>query len=249
MDSENKILIALQFWKGDKLQAMRLADFLADLEPGRSEQADFLFVSRFDCPQDIGTVSRVSRKFNTFHTVSRRRGTGWPVGCNELWLGTMEWAVHMRAAKKIPRYKAIFTFEADVVPLARGWIGHLTHHWDLEYKRRNGQLAVMGAWLPNGFNNNPVGHINGNCMCSLDDKMGKDILKTVNRCPSAIGWDFFAGAEFQRLGWAKMPGQMCEWRTGKYTVEKFNELLAANTILHHGCKDNSLLDLSRKHLL
>lgn len=115
----NKILIALQFWDGDRALAMELADFLADLEPVKQQQADFMFAPRFDCRADASVVSRVSRKFNVYAQVSRRRGVGWPNGCNELWFSVMEWVQSMSLAKKIPSYKAIFTCEADGAPIPR----------------------------------------------------------------------------------------------------------------------------------
>ena len=76
-DQPTKILLALQFWKGDKDQAMRVARLIADLEPRHTDFADFLFVSRFDCEQDLATVEYVSQKFNVHTYVNRhRRGTG-----------------------------------------------------------------------------------------------------------------------------------------------------------------------------
>ncbi len=58
----SKILIALQFWKGDRDMAMKLARLMADLEPKHSDDADVLFISRFDTMQDVDAVKYVSRK-------------------------------------------------------------------------------------------------------------------------------------------------------------------------------------------
>lgn len=243
-----KILLALQFWGGDKNQAFRVADFIADLEPARCEIADFLFVSRFDCGHSLETIKRVSRKFNVFSYTSRRRGTGWPMGCNELWLATMEWAHSMKEAKKIPDYSAVFTFEADFSPLSPDWISHMQTQWELEHKKRQGQLSVMGAWLPNGILPG-VGHINGNCLCSLDCAVTRQMLQIVNGCPIRAGWDYYAAPQFEKIGWAKLPGMACEWRTEKFNEEKFSSLVKEGVKLHHGCKDGSLLTLCRKHLL
>lgn len=243
-----KILLAIQFWKGDKNQACRLAEFLADLESKRCEIADFLFVARFDCPQSLETIKQVSRKFNVFTYTSRRRGTGWPMGCNELWLATMEWAHNMKGAGKIPDYSAMFTFEADMVPLYKNWISHLQLSWEREHVRRNGQLTVMGAWLPNGMTPG-LGHINGNCLCSLDPAISHEMIRIINRCPVIAGWDYFAGMEFKKIGWAELPGMVSEWRTVNFTDERWHQLVSSGIKLHHGCKDASLLNLSRKNLL
>ena len=73
----NRILLALQFWEGDKKPAMEVARLIADLESKHSDIADILFVSRFDCQQDPKTVEYVSRKFNCYtHVNKHRQGVG-----------------------------------------------------------------------------------------------------------------------------------------------------------------------------
>jgi len=243
-----KILLALQFWAGDKNQAARLADFIADLESTHCECADFLFAARFDCPLDLELVKRVSRKFNVHTYTSRRRGKGWPQGCTELWLSTMEWCYSMKRGKRIPDYSAVFMMEADCVPISRGWVQHFHDHWEKEQARLNGKLSVMGVWLPNGVREN-IGHINGACLCSLEMKMAAEIIRIGNRCPVNLGWDYYAGPQFKALGWSEMPGFVFDWRSEKVTEEKFRDLISKGTVFHHGCKDRSLFDLSRKNLL
>lgn len=240
---DGKLLIALQFWKGDCNQAFRLADLLTDLETEHSNQADFLLVSRFDCPHNLDLIKRISRKFNVHHFVSRRRGTGWPVGCNELWLATMEWVTCMRAGGKIPRYKAVFTFEADNAPLMRGWINHFSHHWDLEYARKQGKLSLMGFLHPMGP------HINGNCLVSLDPAITTPLLKAANRCPAYQGWDYYIAGEARRLGWAKMPGLLSVWNTKTVNPEDGEHWIKEGFMWVHGVKDDSLMNFARKKLL
>jgi hypothetical protein len=45
-------LICLQYWDGDRDKAMRLARFLADLEPSKREDVDFAFFARADSSFD-----------------------------------------------------------------------------------------------------------------------------------------------------------------------------------------------------
>lgn len=243
----SKILLALQFWKGDARQAERLADFIAALQPSHSDQADFLLASRFDCPQGTALSSRLSKKFNVYQISSERKGIGWPIGCNQLWLGTVEWVLRMQRAKKIPLYSGVFTFEADCVPLTRDWIPNLKSHWERAVEQRNGKLAVMGAWLPNGPAGTTCGHINGNCMvsCAMLDK----IVAATAKHTSRMGWDFCMGPWFERMGWAKMPGQKCHWRSRDYTQEQYDKMVAEDVFFVHGCKDDSLLNLAKKALL
>lgn len=235
----DKILLVLQFWKGDRDQAMRLARFIADLQPHRCENADFLFVSRFDCPQDKETIDYVSRKFNVLHTICRRRGIGWPGGCNELWFGAMEWCYHMIESAKIPHYKSIFTFEADNVPLTSNWISHFSHEWD----RLNSY--VVGALLQS-----PGEHINGNAMFSGDLKFLHWVAKKVGGCPPKVGWDYYLARSFRdSWGWSELAGMVSEWQTKSFPAIRFEGEIDKGTVWFHGVKDDSLLDLSRTFLL
>src|SRR6476660_5410226 len=126
----NKILVVISFWQGDQNMAMRLARLMADLSPGRNDLIDILFCARFDCPHDLAAEKYVARKFNVFTMISRRRGTGWPHGCNELFFGMLEWVYHKKEAGHIPNYKAIFVVESDCAPLASNWIQLLHKGWD-----------------------------------------------------------------------------------------------------------------------
>jgi len=233
----NKLLLALQFWKGDKDQAMRLARFIADLQPGHCEIADFLFISRFDCPQDIETIKYVSRKFDVHHTVCRRRGVGWPGGCNELWFGACEHVYHSIESGKMPQYKAMFTFEADGVPLARNWISRFSELWD------ESKCYVAGALL-----DSPGIHINGNALFACDLKFLRWVSKTIGSCSATSGWDYYLSKAFKQWGWAAIPEIVSEWQTKTFPVERFEEEIRKGTLWHHGVKDASLLDMAKNFL-
>lgn len=239
-----KILIVLEFWQGDKEQAMQTARFIADLQPAHCEAADFLFVSRFDCAQDADTIKYVSRKFNVFHYRSPKQGAGWPHGCNELWFGAMEWIYHFIEAKRVPHYKAIFTIEGDGLPLQSNWIVDFSRKWDELNTIK--PIYVAGAILGAGTDGE---HINGQAFFSGDLKFLHWLVKQVGGAPPNVGWDYWLRFEFKRRGWAQMPGLRCLWNTKTFTPEQYKSELQDGTVWLHGVKDNTLYNMTRKTLL
>ena len=234
----NRLLIALQFWEGDKARAMELAKFLADLEPGRSEMADFLFVSRFDCKVDEAVTRYVSRKFNVYTRVSRRRGVGWPDGCNELWFSVMEWVESMIRTRKVPHYKAIFTCEADGCPIQRNWIEWMSLEWDRVNRPK--PVAIAGALVE------PGPHINGNALISGNSDFLNWIARRVSGVRPGVGWDYCLAPDFRRIGWADIPGIKSIYNTPTFSAEQYAEMVKNNWIWVHGVKDLSLIRLGRE---
>lgn len=229
-----KLLLALQFWERDRAQAMKVARLIADLQPGFCELADFLFVARFDCEQDLKTVDYVSRKFNVHHFInSKFRGSEWPHGCNALWFGTMDYMFGMTEAKRIPDYKAVLTFEADTAPLTPHWISALSQAWDKE--------SVKGAKVVGALQTNPGLHINGNAMFSCDLPFLKWIARDVGGCTPHAGWDFVLAKAFQKKGWADCPLMRSWWQTKEVSKETFEQLGREGVVFFHGVKDDSLI--------
>lgn len=190
----NKIVIALQFWEGDKVKAMHLARLLADLEPVKNEKVDLAFVARFDATHDQETIDYVSRKFDVWTLKGTRRGEGWPHGCNELALDLLHQAANRsRPRQSWDRHKAMYMIESDVIPACRNWLARLSDEWD--FAQENGAM-VMGAWCP--FHA-PMGHINGN-MFVQPDLMLK--IPGVIGCPANAGWDAFFAPKFS-VAWHK----------------------------------------------
>jgi hypothetical protein len=235
----NKILLALQFWKGDQAQAMRLARFIADLSPEFCEQADFLFSARFDCPQDPETVKYVSRKFNVWTYQCRRRGVGWPQGCNELWFGTMSWIQGSIEALKLPHYRAVLTFESDCVPMQRNWITQLRGDWDKAQAKK--PAYVMGAML-----RSPGEHINGNAMFSTELNFLRWLAKDVVSASSFVGWDYCLAQEFKKWGWAESKGMHSYWNSKTLPPDAIANLWRENLFFMHGIKDDSLLNSAKE---
>lgn len=238
----NKILLALQYWEGDRHAALELAHFLADLEPSHSELADFIFVHRFDsAPPGPEDVRLLARKFNTSVFKSRRRGIGWPDGCNELWFSTMEWIHGNILSKRMPGYKAIFTFEADGAPLVQDWVSRLSKIWDRV--NISGKVCMAGAMLDHGP------HINGNALMSGDMNFLTWITKRVGGVNPGCGWDFVLAPEFRKHGWADVPEMKSYYHTRDYTPQQYLAMLKAGLVWIHGVKDNSLIRMGRERML
>lgn len=243
----NKILLALQFWNGDRDAALRLAAFLADLEPKHSDLADFLFVARFDTPQDDNTVAKVARKFNVHTYTSKGRGTGWPAGCNDLFFGTLGWFYFKAAAGQIPNYKAMFAFEADGIPMRKDWIAGLHEEWE-RVNTPKGRVCQAGAWLTNGPDAVGTGHINGNCLISGDLNFLRWLVRETNSVRRVVGWDWILAPQFKARGWSDIPKIRSVWRQ-PMTEEIFLSGMEQKIIWYHGVKERNGIELCRKHLL
>jgi hypothetical protein len=237
----DKILIALQCWSGDLQQAIRLAKFLADLEPKHSELADFLFVHRFDCPAPTEIVSHVSRKFNLFVYKSPFGDTGWPNGCNFLADMVIEWTMCMIEAKKVPQYKAVFLCEGDGAPVQRNWLQKMHAAWDKANEKS--PIFQAGAYIPP-----PVEHINGNCLINADPKQLRWFCRGGWKTKQG-GWDWVGWEAFKLRGVADIPGMKSLYATLSFSEDEWKDLVAKDIIWSHGDKSNDLIYWGRKNLL
>jgi hypothetical protein len=152
-----KFHVCLQFWEGDKANAMRLARFIADLEPEFRKDTEFVFIARFDCEHDHPTCKYVGLKFKTTWITSHTKWTGWPGGPNGMAKDTLEWL----AANRRESGGALL-IEPDCVPVCRGWLDRIMAEWDMA---RFAERILMGAWRNSGGEH---GHINGNCVVRPD---------------------------------------------------------------------------------
>lgn len=183
-----KILLVLQCYNGDKDAAMRLARLIADLEPGKSKHADFMFVFRWDTEPDKATIAYVARKFDAVHTlVTSRKTTGWPMGCNDLFFEAFN-RFCLRVRQKFWEYDAALFFESDCVPLARDWIARLQSEW---YER---EQMILGFVY--GPGDHPVPHVNGNLLISPKyQRHNREFFA----CPSKHGWDVYHAANMMKV--------------------------------------------------
>lgn len=177
-----KLLICLQFWDGDRADALRLARFMADLEPTFNHKVHIMFCARFDAVHDSETLNYVSKKFEVSKYTSVRKGaTGWPYGCNELVHSV--WHELLVRSRQDPKFLQTFSagyfLEADNVPLRRDWLKAIMEEWET----REPHEVIMGAWHPSC---SPVGHINGN-MLFVPDLAGR--ISGLEGCAPNVGWD------------------------------------------------------------
>jgi hypothetical protein len=247
-----KILIAIPFWEQDKEQAMLVARLLADLENGHSDKADVLLMSRFDCPPaDKPTLDHVSRKFNTYSQVCKRRGVGWGHGSNELFFGVMDWLYSNNVAKKVPEYKAVLMFESDSCPLTPNWINALHDSWDAS-QRGPRTVKVYGPLLsqpehplmPKG-----ISHINANALYAGDLKFLKTLAREIGGCNPQGGYDWHLAPRFMKIGWKDCPQIKSWWRSINVTPAILDNLIHQGVVMMHGFKDNSLIELIRSRYL
>ena len=236
----SKILLALAYWEGDRAQAERLAEFIAEVEPKHTDRADFILVCRFDSGHNANLVKDLSRKFNVFTYKSNRRGTGWPAGCNATFEGTMEWVYSYTESKKLPPYKAILTFEGDCVPITKNWIERLHQSWD--YVNKEKQIYIAGPLVPH-----PEPHINGNCLISGNQRWLQWLVHK-SQIPGNCGWDFYLRKPFERAGWANIPGMLSLYNTKGYTESYFRKLREKGVFFVHGVKDDTLITLAKQHI-
>ncbi len=234
-----KLLLALQFFNGDREKAIELANFIAALEPRHSDIADFVFVARYDTPQSDLAVQTIARKFDVSTFTTRRKAVGWPYGCNEMWFDFMTHLCEQKNAGRLGQYKAVLTFESDCCPLRKGWIESLSDEWDKQNKKVVGHLTNCG---PN------TDHINGNAMFSMDIEFLR-FLRATAGCKANAGWDLAMAREFKKWGWADSKKIISWWRHENLPEQEYEEMLYNGTVLFHGIKDGSLASLVKSKFL
>jgi hypothetical protein len=243
------LVLNLQFWNGDKNQAMELARLIADIEPNFREDVEFLFSARFDTEHDKKTIDYVSKKFRVFTHKTTRRATGWPKGPNALFADSYQYCIE-RTRDGSMKGEAILFIEADCVPLDMHWINHLV----AEYKACG--KMVMGAWLEEG--DCGTRHINGNCIIHKDFwRKNRRILAPCNG-----GWDadckhlLMPNGHPSRLIWSdyhlgtdRNPWKGCDylWETKRYRDQR-NPLYGQdiNPVWFHGPKTMEGIECVRK---
>lgn len=234
------IVLALQFWEGDRSASLRLAKTIADVEPAFNTQALFLFVHAFDCePPPAEVVDYVAKKFRTMVVKSTTPWTGYPDGCAALWLDCIDWA---RKAKRdgLTTAECMLTFEFDCSPLVTDWIDKLVGTF-----RRVSPKAVMGdhhpytaAGLPKGF-----GHINGNMVVSLRSVEVLDQIATYRqRHKPRSPWDVVIYPDLYRIGAVSIPEIQSDYRAHNLRPSYLATLRRNGVLFHHGCKDTSVID-------
>lgn len=242
----DKILICHPVWKGDSEYSTKLLRLLADLEPQESKLADFLVVSRFDFEADPNTLQYLSKKFVVHSCKSPHQATGWPHGCNGVFVGAVEWACRSMSARMIPRYDALLILAADVAPLQADWLPQLVRAW--RAARAASKVKVAGALIPAGKHGHA--HINGDCAFLSTDSDFLEWLAYRSRTMIRNGgWDWVLARQFKTRGWIDFPQVRSVWNKPNFSEAEWDEERKRGTVMFHGVKNHDLVELARKKLL
>lgn len=232
--TSGRLVLALQFWAGDKAAAMRNARRIADNEKIFRRDVEFVFVARFDCAHDDETVAYVAKKFRTSKWTSTRKGTGWPAGCNDVWCDLMcQHAMRSLYSGAWADVKAIFTLEGDCIPVVSDWIDQISAEWDCAATQGK---FVVGCFMPPPLCG-PIGHINGNALFPPD--LFARVPQVIG-CSPHNGWDAMFAVFFEPH-WFKTPLITNYYKSLSVTERDFRRVAADGRIpaLIHGVKDLS----------
>lgn len=225
---QTTILLMLQVCPLDVYQGRDLTQLIADIEPAQRSDVEFAVSWRRDTnAHAVEDILRIARtKFAKVHSMRcQRRGTGWPMGCNDLWQGGMDTMLAMVKDGRT-RAEAVLTFEPDCLPLRPDWIDVLKAEW--RRARAIGRLIVGHA------HNEPKTHINGNAIFAAD------ILRkhpTIGDSDPRTGWDVYAGRLMLSIG-VDSNAISQRYRIKEITREEVEAIRKGDTIpaLFHGIK-------------
>jgi hypothetical protein len=231
------LLMCLQVSPIDANSALDLARLIAALEKVRPSvsKPEWMISFRYDTP-----LSRISetrtyllKEFpNVYLAKCHRFASGWPVGANALWAGTMETVANLNT-----QAEAVLTFEPDCVPLRLGWIDLL----QLAYSTR--VAPIVGNFHGDG----DFLHVNGNAMFPI--KLAKEwpqLLQT----PNDAAWDYYH-REFIRSHACDTNLITQYYRRKNLSTQEWPAITKNNVrpALLHGVKDASARRLAWFHLV
>ncbi len=230
------ILICIQYYDADKLQAFRLAKMIGDIEKNNQRpkgDVRILMARRFDCPLtdvDTAVLLALERHVCVETWRSKTKWVGWPGGCNGL---ARDLLIELASSQSSHRADCVILLEPDCVPFYYDWINVLAAEWTLASST---DKWLLGAWRDSG---GQFGHVNGNMVCRPD-------LAKLIPLEAIIGPD---------LAWdaAIAPYVQARWEPTESIANHFKSTNCAagmidKAVLVHGYKDNSAYDLAVKKL-
>lgn len=249
-------MVGLMLSPLDLSQGLQLLKLWADIEDGFNPQMTVVLCLRFDMdpakhiPQQA--VAYASKKFRVMIQRCKRKGLGWPAGCNALEVGSYEWFVEANRFGRID-FPYFLIAEPDTVPLRRGWAIEIMN------EAYDSKALMIGAYFtePDG-----CPHINGNCVIHRD--LWKS-LKAIWAVPSRRGWDAFIGPQAlvigkpSRLIWQdyRLGAPDNPWRGDDYLFEQKTYLGKTNPLygerlfpsMFHGIKTLQGINAVRRKIL
>ncbi len=185
-----KMILCLPYAPHEVKQARELVRLWVDLEPSFNTDVALALVSRFDIqPSHIGQdiIDLAKTKFNVLLHKCKRKGIGWPEGCNQLEVGAYEWFVESNRGNLYDSPYILFA-EADTVPLRPTWLDEIVK------EAYDAKAIILGAYF---VKEDGCAHINGNCVIHRDFwKQCREIWTISNW----IGWDVAIGKCALKIG-------------------------------------------------
>jgi predicted GH43/DUF377 family glycosyl hydrolase len=246
-----RIAVALQYYSGDAARALRLACFLASIEPIREDKRVFVLSARWDVARDAATEEALEclrAKFRVVYSQGETRWVGYPGGCNALWRDTIRFVWGMSQRGELAGVDAVLTFEADSVPLWVDWIDRLEQVWEgMPHPKMvaGHRIRSFGVRGKGGFQ---TAHVNGNMLVSCQP----DVLRRIAEAhfSRTYAWDLHMfPVMFERGGAHHIPAILSEFRSSRIAATRIAGLHSAGVVLHHGCKDESLFDALQVRLV
>lgn len=245
---QDKILVTIPYWEGDKERAMTLAKLLASAPLQPTHPVDFLFVARADCQHDEEGLASVASRFKVIKHRGTSQKTGWPAGCNGLTFDVFDfWLETLKSPERREDYKAFFFCAPDVIPLSKGCLDYLHTAW--EKINKSGKVYWAGALVDNLYLDRRV-HVNSDCLLVPPDIEFLSWLTSQRELvPDTWGIDSCLAGALRVRGWRGLPGIRSAWNTTSISEDIFNDLQAHGVVWFHGVKDSSGIELSKKLLI
>ena len=236
-----RIVIAIQFYEGDRAAAFRLAQFITDIEPTFRDDVELCFVNRFDC-KPITPLEMVkfitTFKVSWFQTTTQE--TGHPAGCNAMARDFFAESLRRYRSGEWAEVQAVLLLEPDCVPVARDWINQLEMEWD--FAKATGDFVVVGCYRDKDVD---VPHINGNALWAPDLAARIDLAVDY----TGKGWDSALAHELKGH-WFKTSLISNLFKETNVPTERLanNPFTPPGTpapVLIHGVKDESAWDYAK----
>jgi len=180
-----QVATVLQFWEGDREQAMRLARLLADLEPGprgrylvmASQRGDFSFPGYGEAEEYL------MEKFKVVRVPARvDDAKSYPGIAHDPWWSVVSRLADMFLAGMVP-FHSFFTVEPDGCPMSRDYHERIvsTHE----------ETLLAGKWVTGQrMRFGGMDHVNGSAVFEAHFVADHPSL---GRCPRNAAWDIFHG--------------------------------------------------------
>lgn len=180
-----RLAVAIQFWDGDRDEALRLARLLADIEPSPRSDVSLVLACRYDidehAPDIMRTRAYCEKKFPAVVMRSKRVAKGHPDGCFGLWVGTAE-NCYEGLVRGEP-FDNVFFVESEGAPTRFDWIDQLKKQHQITLD--SGKFVTGPRMEGNQFYQT---HINGSCVMNMHFFKN---FPSLHSCPSGVAWDCF----------------------------------------------------------